>query len=204
MQWGNGGDMDIAVRNTAVILAAIVTTAIGACGAGIEQGQQEEYYQPEVYQIEDPEAAPAPDIDFISTTQQDIRQSKKTYSVAQEIKDEDAEAELDMIAQMVAAEAENQSLYGKRLVVDVILNRVDSDEYPDTITGVLNQPGAFSSMENGRYDRAAWEVSDEDYTAVAMELQNRMDPDILFFTAGAYGKYGTPVYQVGDHYFCRR
>lgn len=40
------------------------------------------------------------------------------------------------LAQLVEAEAGTQGFYGKQLVADVVLNRVDSDIFPDTIHGV--------------------------------------------------------------------
>ena len=51
---------------------------------------------------------------------------------------------LEMLAKCVQAEAGNQGLLGKRLVVDVILNRVDSDRFPNTIEGVITQSGQFA------------------------------------------------------------
>lgn len=134
----------------------------------------------------------------ISTMQEDINRQQ---DVEQEIAEEDREAELDLIVQLVAAEAENQDIDGKRLVVDTVLNRVDSNQFPNTIAEVIYQPAAFSSIDDGRFDRAAFEISEEDYQAVTMELSNRLDPYVLYFTAEGYSIYGTPAYKHGDHYF---
>lgn len=104
-----------------------------------------------------------------------------------------------LLAACVEAEAGNQSLLGKRLVADVILNRVDSEIFPDTIHGVIAQPKQFSTYWNGAIDRA--EVSEETYKAITMELEERSYPGILFFDCGGYLPYGTPWKRVGDHYF---
>lgn len=104
---------------------------------------------------------------------------------------------LEMLAKCVQAEAGNQGLLGKRLVVDVILNRVDSDRFPNTVEGVISQRGQFSvypSMMNRVPD-------EETYQAICMELSNRTDADILFFSAHKYNSCCTPAYQHGDHYF---
>ena len=107
---------------------------------------------------------------------------------------------LETLAICVEAEAGNQDLYGKRLVVDVILNRVDSGTFPDDIEAVIYQKNQFSTATNGAMDRVK-EPSEETFEAVRMELENRTDPDILYFTAGGYNKYCSPAYKYGDHYF---
>ena len=110
--------------------------------------------------------------------------------------------ELSMLAEVVEAEAGNQDLTGKRLVVDVVLNRVDSPLFPDTITEVLMQEGQFSTMWNGAFEDAGWHMQEDDYTAVMMEVSGqRLDSEIYFFTAGEYNSCGRPAYIHGDHYF---
>lgn len=108
--------------------------------------------------------------------------------------------ELEELAICVEAEAGNQDLEGKRLVVDVILNRVDAPEWPDTIKEVIEQYPQFSSYWNGHM-AAVWSPADSTYEAIRMEMEHRSNPDIFYFTAGGYGEYGTPWKQVGDHYF---
>lgn len=119
-----------------------------------------------------------------------------------ELKDEMYYDSLEELAICVEAEAGNQSLLGKRMVVDVILNRVDDPDWPNTIKEVIEQKYAFSSFWNGAMDRA--EPSEETYKAVAMELKERSYPGLYYFTAEGYGKYGTPWKKVGDHYFCTK
>lgn len=120
----------------------------------------------------------------------------------EEIEEENYEGELEHLAILVHAEAGNQDQIGKRLVVDVVLNRVDDPDFPDTIDDVIWQKYQFSTIWDGAYDSAEWTVTQSDYDAVSAELDQRLDSEILFFTAGEYGKYGTPAYQHGDHYFC--
>lgn len=107
--------------------------------------------------------------------------------------------DIQLLAACVEAEAGNQSLYGKRLVADVILNRVDSDIFPNTIHGVITQPHQFSTYWNGAMDKA--EVTDETYQAVYMELNQISYPGVVFFDCGGFLPYGTPWKQIGDHYF---
>lgn len=110
---------------------------------------------------------------------------------------------LELLAVCVEAEAGNQDLLGKRLVVDVVLNRVDDPDWPDNITDVITQPYQFSSYWDGGMDRV-WEPSEETFQAVIMELEKRTYTDIYYFTAGRYSEYGTPWKKIGDHYFSRK
>ncbi len=111
-----------------------------------------------------------------------------------------SENDINLIALITMAEAEGESEYGKRLVIDTILNRVDSAYFPDTVYGVIYQPGHFSSVWDGRADRC-W-VMDDISELVREELKNRTSNEVLYFTASGYGRYGTPMFQEGNHYFC--
>lgn len=106
---------------------------------------------------------------------------------------------LELMALVVEAEAANQGYYGKQLVADVILNRVDSDEFPGSITKVLLQPNAFSTVWDGAAYRA--EPTQETYDAIAAELLHRCNEDVLYFTSEGYSEYGQAWKQVGEHYF---
>jgi N-acetylmuramoyl-L-alanine amidase len=108
--------------------------------------------------------------------------------------------EMEELAICVEAEAGNQSLLGRRMVADVILNRVDSPDFPDTVKGVIEQKYHFSTFWDGAMDRVV-EPSELTFLAVQMELENRSYPGLLYFTAGNYSEYGTPWKKVGDHYF---
>lgn len=112
---------------------------------------------------------------------------------------EDDNEMFEMLAICVEAEAGNQDLKGKQLVADVILNRVDSDRFPDDVESVITQKYHFSTYWDGSMDKT--EPSDEAYEAVCMELVERLDDEILFFSAGGYSEYCVPAYQYGDHYF---
>lgn len=113
-----------------------------------------------------------------------------------------SEEEIELIALVTMAEAEGEPEEGQRLVIDTILNRVDSElsYFPDTVHDVVYQKNAFSSIWDGRADRCY--VMEELCQLVKEEMVNRTNSDVLYFTAGNYGKYGTPVFSVANHYFC--
>jgi N-acetylmuramoyl-L-alanine amidase len=110
-----------------------------------------------------------------------------------------SDADIKLIALVTMAEAEGECEKGKRLVIDTILNRVDSKHFPDTVKGVIYQPHQFSSMWNGRVDRC--EVREDICNLVREELNFRTNHDVVFFMAGRYSVYGTPMFQVENHYF---
>lgn len=108
-------------------------------------------------------------------------------------------AELDMLARCVEAEAGNQSLDVKRAVIAVIMNRVDDDDWPDTISGVITDPYEFATYWNGKMDEVT--PSDETYQAIRMEMQTRSYPGLYYFDMDRYLLYGTPYAKMGDLYF---
>lgn len=109
------------------------------------------------------------------------------------------EQEIDLMALITMAEAEGESEYGKRLVISTILNRVDSEHYPDNVTDVIYQKNQFSSIWDGRADRCY--VKEEIRQLVKEEIENRTNNEVIFFMAGDYSDYGTPMFAEGGHYF---
>ena len=120
----------------------------------------------------------------------------ESLSEEQQVTDED----IWLIAWITMGEAEGECEEGKRLVIDTILNRVDNNSFPDTIYDVIYQPSQFSCVWDGRLDRTA--ATEEVCQLVREELINRCNYEVLYFTAGGYGKLGEHLFQVGNHYFC--
>ena len=116
--------------------------------------------------------------------------------------EEDFYNSVELMARVVEAEAGNQGLLGKRMVADVILNRVRDEDFPDTIVDVITEKQkeyAFTSYGNGMMDKVT--VSEETWEAVRMELEEIGWPGLLYFNTGDYSIYGTPWNKIGDHYF---
>lgn len=108
--------------------------------------------------------------------------------IAEEIRD----GEIEMLAQLVQAEAGNQDYHGMCLVADVVLNRVASDIFPDSVEEVIAQyltdkhggkHYQFSTYIDGSLENAGWYISDDARKA------------------GSYNPFFTPAYKYGDHYF---
>lgn len=73
------------------------------------------------------------------------------YASMIQSRDWDAE-ESYLLAKLAMAEAEGEDTKGKALVILVALNRVWSNEFPDTISKVIYQSNQFSPVSNGRFD----------------------------------------------------
>lgn len=107
--------------------------------------------------------------------------------------------EIELIALTTIAEAEGECELGKRMVIDVILNRILSEHFPDSTYGVIYQPNQFSSMWNGRVDRCT--VTDDVRQLVIEEAETRMNTYVIFFNAEDFSEYGEPMFQIENHYF---
>ena len=110
-----------------------------------------------------------------------------------------SDEELELLALVTMAEAEDESELGKRLVIDTVLNRVDSSHFPNTITDVIYQKHQFTSMWNGRYKKTY--VDDYVKNLVLEELKDRTNSDVIFFRMDRYSDYGTPLFKEDGHYF---
>lgn len=136
-------------------------------------------------------------VNYEPTEDISVMNMKDTEKKEELLPDED----IALIALVTMAEAEGECEEGKRLVIDTILNRMDSEHFPDTAYDVIYQPYQFSSMWNGRAD--CCEVREDICQLVREELECRTNYDVVFFTAGCYSNYGVPMFQVENHYFSR-
>lgn len=109
--------------------------------------------------------------------------------------------EIELIATVTMAEAEGESELGQRLVIDTILNRVDHDRFPSTVHAVVHQKNQFSVIGSDRIKRCYPKA--EIIALVKEELVSRTNSEVVFFRGGHYGRYGTPLFQVGGHYFSK-
>lgn len=111
------------------------------------------------------------------------------------------EEEFIFISSVVEAESDrSESLEGRILIAETILNRVNSPSFPDTIPEVLQQAGQFTTVVNGRSIVERTELSDEAVIIAAREIEAGTAPEVLFFNCIGYN-YGTPYGYVDGNYF---
>lgn len=84
----------------------------------------------------------------------------------------------DLLARLVHAEAGGEPYAGQVEVAEVVLNRVKSDQFPNTISGVIDQPGQFQSVSNGAINQPADETN---FKAVDEALQSTTNDGALYF-----------------------
>lgn len=80
--------------------------------------------------------------------------------------------DLYLLAKCVYAEARGESYVGQVAVAAVILNRVESEKFPNTIAGVIYQPYAFTAVSDGQINL---EPNQTAYNA-ARDALNGWDP----------------------------
>lgn len=78
-----------------------------------------------------------------------------------------------LLARIAMAEAEGCNTQTKTLIIMCVLNRVWSDEFPDTIEEVIFQENQFSPISDGRWDRV--EPNEDCYEAVRIVMEAKYD-----------------------------
>lgn len=110
-----------------------------------------------------------------------------------------------LLAKIAMAEAEGEGIEGKAMVILVVLNRVWSDEFPNSISEVIFQKGQFSPIDNGRYDRV--EPDQECYQALDLIQLEKWDKSqgALYFESESASDWHRNnlkfLFQHGKHYF---
>ena len=110
-----------------------------------------------------------------------------------------------LLARLISAEARGEPYNGQVAVGAVVLNRMKHPSFPNTMSGVIYQPGAFSCMSDGQFNQP---VADSCYRA-ARDALNGWDPSggaIYYFnpaTATSKWIWSRPLLIViGKHRFC--
>ncbi len=123
----------------------------------------------------------------------EVASNKRTIEVSSCVKDlwayDLSDKDYEVLLRIVEAEAGGEDETGKLLVANVVLNRVESDEFPDTVTEVVFQREGncyqFSPVGNGRYDSVI--VSEETYQAVDRALSGEdLSEGALYFVSEKY------------------
>lgn len=113
---------------------------------------------------------------------------------------------LELLARLVNGEARGEPYEGQVAVAAVVLNRVKSSSFPNTISGVIYQKGAFDAITDGQINLAPSSTSRK----AAQDALNGWDPSngaIYYFnpnTATNKWIWSRPLTVViGKHRFCK-
>lgn len=140
--------------------------------------------------------------DLQQQLQEEIELSKKAASM--EIRDlsglQFSATDLDMMAAIIECEAGGESYVGKVAVGAVVMNRVRSPLFPDTVAGVIYQNKQFSPVGSGRFAIVLARGAREDCYEAAREAMNGVSPvgNCIFFRTPIPGLTGI---QIGGHIF---
>lgn len=115
-------------------------------------------------------------------------------------------SDYNLLARVISAEARGEPYVGQVAVGAVILNRLEHPSFPNTIAGIIYQPGAFTCLTDGQFNAA---VADSAYRA-AQDAINGWDPtngSIYYYnpkTATSSWIRKRPVLlTIGNHVFCK-
>ena len=175
-------------------------------GTGTDWGVSQEVIDVQSVKI----AAAEAKIAYEAKLEEERRAAEEAERIAREKAEEEAaaaaqaeaaaaqQAEKELLASLIFCEAGNQPYEGQVAVGAVVMNRINSSSYPDTMEEVIYQSGQFSPAMSGWLDRVR---ANQGYTEAAMQAAEDAlagsNPigDCLYFSVGGYGT------RIGDHLF---
>ena len=117
-----------------------------------------------------------------------------------------AQNDIKLMANAVYGESRGEPYTGQVAVAAVILNRVNSATFPNTVSGVIFEPGAFTAVADGQI----WLTPNENAKKAVLDAINGMDPTgeaIYYFnpdTATNKWIWSRPqIKRIGKHIFCK-
>ncbi|WP_396653863.1 spore cortex-lytic enzyme [Metabacillus litoralis] len=145
--------------------------------------------------------------------QQNQQQQKPQQQKNQDQKDSTAvnmpngfsQNDIKLMANAVYGEARGEPYIGQVAVAAVILNRVNSATFPNTVSGVIFEPRAFTAVADGQI----WLTPNESAKKAVLDAINGFDPTgnaVYYFnpdTATSSWIWGRPqIKRIGKHIFC--
>lgn len=113
--------------------------------------------------------------------------------------------DIQLMANAVYGEARGEPYEGQVAVAAVILNRVGSESFPNTASGVIFEPGAFTAVADGQI----WLTPNETAKKAVLDAINGWDPtgEALYYfnpdTATSDWIWSRPqIKKIGQHIFC--
>lgn len=115
------------------------------------------------------------------------------------------QANINLLARIISAEGRGEPYSGQVAIGAVILNRIEHPSFPDSLSGIIYQDGAFTAIVDGQFNEP---VSDSAYSA-ARDSLNGWDPTggcIYYYnpskTSNAWMHSRQTITVIGAHRFC--
>lgn len=121
-----------------------------------------------------------------------VEKTKRTTTLTEE--------EILLMQKVVSAESRGESQEAQYTVACVILNRLESPIFPDTLEGVIRQSGQFTCVGNGIINNVPITESVEQAVEKALD-NNTVDEDVLWFRSSHYHTFYNQAFQIGELYF---
>ncbi|MBO8154934.1 MAG: spore cortex-lytic enzyme [Bacillaceae bacterium] len=133
-------------------------------------------------------------------------QQKPVQTTAVNVPQGYSQNDIQMMARAVYGEARGEPYVGQVAVAAVILNRVESPSFPNTVSGVIFEPRAFTAVSDGQI----WLTPDETATQAVIDAINGWDPSgnaLYYFnpnTATSEWIWSRPqIKRIGKHIFTK-
>lgn len=129
----------------------------------------------------------------VTKLNKEVASNKREIEVSSCVRDlwiyDISDKDYEVLLRIVEAEAGGEDETGKLLVANVVLNRVESSKFPDTVEEVVFQKEGdcyqFSPVGNGRYETIC--ISEETYSAVERALMGEdLSEGALYFVSEKY------------------
>lgn len=129
----------------------------------------------------------------VTKLNKEVASNKREIEVSSCVRDlwiyDISDKDYEVLLRIVEAEAGGEDETGKLLVANVVLNRVESSKFPDTVEEVVFQKEGdcyqFSPVGNGRYETVC--ISEETYSAVERALMGEdLSEGALYFVSEKY------------------
>ncbi|MDU9690516.1 cell wall hydrolase [Priestia aryabhattai] len=117
-----------------------------------------------------------------------------------------SESDKDLLARLVQAEAKGEPYAGKVAVATVVLNRVDSDSFPNSIHDVIYQGTQFTPVQNGEINKAA-DAEAKKAVNEALAFRGQGKGSLFFFnpdkTSDQWLRQKQVTITIGNHVFAK-
>lgn len=114
-------------------------------------------------------------------------------------------SDYELLARIISAESRGEPYIGQVAVGAVVLNRIEHPSFPDTLSGVVYQKGAFSCLNDGQF----WEKIEDSAYKAASDAINGLDPSggaIYYYNPEKSTNkwiFSRPIITtIGEHRFC--
>jgi N-acetylmuramoyl-L-alanine amidase len=116
--------------------------------------------------------------------------------------------EKELLARLVTAEAKGEPYEGKVEVATVVLNRVEHEQYPDTIKEVIYEKRQFQPVDNGTINKPAIKEAEKAVNeAIALEREGEGNDSLNFYNPDVvdsnWHESKTVTAEIGNHVFTK-